>query len=150
VIQPGFFLKDAILSKRILVVREIPEDLRLCMSDAHLADLAELAARQVSVECSWLLALVAYFYATGEFSSEEIERSLAECPLNAAAELNFGNADFAAAIRHFRRVHRVAIEEALELVFRGAQPFAPVIEIQNEARSRIHRAIQTDCWALDD
>jgi len=129
---------------------QIPEDLRVNVSEAHLANLAETAARQIAVQATTLLALITYFYAIGEFSSEEIEESLAECPLSSTAELRFNASEVAAAIRHFRREHRRAVEEALALVFRGAQPFAPLIEIQNEARRRIHRAIQTDCWALDD
>jgi hypothetical protein len=128
----------------------IPEDLRLCVSEAHLAGLAETAAQQIAVETPALLALVAYFYAIGEFSSEEIEESLSDCPLSSAAAFAFANTEIATTIRHFRREYRRAIEEALALVFRGVQPFASLIEIQNEARSRIHRAIQTDCWALDD
>jgi hypothetical protein len=151
-------LKESRCAQRILNVpfeygtlgTQIPEDLRLSVSEAHLGNLAETAAQQVAVETPALLALVAYFYAIGEFSSEEIEKSLSDCPLSSARELAFENTDIAATIRHFRREYRRAIEEALALVFRGAQPFAPLIEIQNEARSRIYRAIQTDCWALDD
>ena len=131
-------------------MREIPEDLRLCVGAAHLADLAEAAARQIAIESPALLALIAYFYATGEFSSEEIEQSLSDAPLRAAAEFALQNTDLAASIRHLRRMHPRAIEEALALIFRSGVPFAPLTEIQNEARSRLHRAIQTDCWALDD
>lgn len=151
-------MKEPAPPERILNVRfeygesetQIPDDLRLNVSDAHLANLAGAAARQIAAEQTTLLALITYFYAIGEFSSDEIEESLTECPLSSTAELTFGESDGATAIRNFRRVHRRAIEEALALVFRGAQPYAPLIEIQNEARSRIHRAIQTDCWVLDD
>jgi len=151
-------LKERRSSKRILGVRfeyeqpqaDIPEDLRVCITDEHLASLAEMAARQIPVESPSLLALITYFYATGEFSSEEIEESLADCPLNSAAELALHDTDVASAIRHFRRVYRRAIEEALALVFRAVHGSAPTIVIQDEARSRIFRAIQTDCWALDD
>jgi hypothetical protein len=150
-------LKECAPTERNLNVRfeygesetQIPDDLRLHMSDAHLADLAETAARQIAVE-SALLALITYFYATGEFSSDAIEASLGECPLSSTAKLRFAEGDLGAAIRHFRREHRCAIQEALALVFRGAHPFTPLIEIQVEACSRIHRAIQMDCWALDD
>ena len=151
-------MKEPTPAERILNVRfdysesetRIPDDLRVNVNEAHLANIAETAARQIAGESPTLLALIAYFYAIGEFSSEEIQESFVECPLSSISELTFGESDVAAAIRHFRRANRRAIEEALALVFRGAQPFTPLIEIQNEARSRIHRAIQTDCWALDD
>jgi hypothetical protein len=116
-----------------------------------------------------LLALIVYSYLMGIYSSEEIASTCTEWQ---------GLEDFRTfppeshEIRRFRRNHRFEIEECLGEALKriwiahsslgddhlwnkqnqtGNTPFMAeeVYPFSNEARSRINKAIQLDCWACD-
>jgi hypothetical protein len=131
--------------------KQFPDDLRRWIGETDLARTVEHVTQMLNSESPVLLALVTYYYATGQYSSEDIEESLATCPLSSMKEVSFHDTDVASVIRQFRRSHHSIIEESLDLVLRAISPQnTSPFEIQNEATDRVTRAIQADCWALDD
>ncbi|HEY6226887.1 MAG TPA: hypothetical protein VI282_07175 [Verrucomicrobiae bacterium] len=153
-------MKEPVAAQRILNVRfevkqsrlekRFPEDLREWITESDLARIVEHVTQRLNSESPALLALVTYYYATGQYSSEDIEEVLPMCPLVSVNELSFHETDVASVIRHFRRSHHTVIEESLDLVLRAISPNTSPFEIQNEATERVTQAIQSDCWALDN
>ena len=145
-----------------------PEDLREWVSEAELAHLIDDVVGRVRDESgsggrtrAWdvMLAILAYFYSSGLYVSEEIENALHKNPDFAAVQaMAFGNAPVSAVLRSFRRKNRGAIEECLADIFRSAllrtgeasDAYGErLIDYQREAKVRVAHAIQADSWAMD-
>jgi hypothetical protein len=127
-----------------------PADLREWVSEDELARIVGETAARFTCEPQTLLSLLTFFYVIGEYSSEHIEQSLVDCALTSAKELA-ADTGLSATIRQFRRGHREIIEASLAAVLRAASAkAASAADVQREARNRMIRAIESDCWALDD
>ena len=139
-----------------------PENLRDWMPEPRLAMMIADAVEEMphpSAQFKVLLAVIAYSYATGVYSSAEIESSLRltrnpfACP----------DEEWEQAIRQYRRTHREKIERCLAEVlrrafyYRDAEDEVPLCRpgvldedpFAQEAAGRLGRAIRFDCWALD-
>jgi hypothetical protein len=126
-----------------------PADLREWVSEDELVRIVAETAARFTCEPRTLLTLLTFFYAVGEYSSDEIEESLAHSAVTSAAQLA-NQTGISATLRQFRRGYREMIEESLAVVLREAAKTGSATDVQREARSRMIRAIETDCWALDD
>lgn len=152
----------------------VPEDLRTWISEPELAHLVENAVQQISGAeravdrtRAWdvLLGMITYFYATGQYASDEIEDSLNRyASLDHVPSLVFGYAPASTVFRRFRRTNRAAIEQCLAKVIRSACEYSKEpsvvstdrsgsenesLDFQHEANARLAHAIQLDSWALD-
>lgn len=150
----------------------IPEDLTEWVPASELARIvagtvrsADRPAIRAEYAAKWelLLAWTTYAYVTGRFSSEEIAAGLDAAGRSVALCLAHSGV-----IRQFRRRNRVTLENMVANVIRAAhalreemlskgreRPRWGVVEgdhpdFRMEARNRLKKAIQMDCWALDD
>src|SRR5688572_29114333 len=154
---------------------DFPEDLRKWMSEVELAHFVANAVERVRHEGgaggrtrAWdmLLGILAYFYSTGLYVSDEVENVLCNnCNFDPVYASAFGNAPVSVVLRNFRRANRGAIEQCLAQVFQAAysrsrEPSSfgsrartgteePSLDFYTEAKARLGRAIQADSWALD-
>jgi len=134
---------------------------------------AALADRNADFRPHILLSLLTYCYATGVYSSTDIELSFTQDTL--VRHLCADTYPEAHRSRWFRRDNRQRIQRALAEVFQRAwrirsrqeesgpneavdliDPcFEPEMDCQNallfaaEAEKRINRAVRLDCWAFD-
>ena len=155
---------------------DLPDDLREWVSEVELAHLVAGAVERVSHETeavgrtrTWdvLLGILAYFYSTGLYVSDEIEEALwSNSNFDSVQTLAFGNAPASAVLRSFRRANRDAIEACLAEVLKSAHSCSrdtsafgtraragsanPSPDFDGEAKERLGRAMQADSWALDN
>ncbi len=164
----------------------VPEDLRLWLGEDRLLQLVLTAASEVAsaadrrhfqhageaFDLGQLLAILAYAYLTGRYSSEEIAEQLEADPV--FAYLCASRYPDAAALRVFRRLHRQRLEAVLRRVLEQCltarrqqgwlrlrcRPAVPTASgaaaapdadasCHAEANYRLDRAVFCDTMALD-